>query len=106
MDTPSAAYDSLSPTNLGNFTNPLRVPGDHGVMGIVDASDAPLRITTSKEEVEVLPGGRSEVSAYRVEQDGKSYVNPTIRVRTGANFSAELANGLDEETTIHWHGLH
>ncbi len=106
MDISSAAYDSLSPTNLDNFTNPLRLPGEGGVMGILDASDTPLPITTGTESVEVLPGKRSEISAYRVERDGKTYVNPTIRVQSGAGFSAELVNGLDEETTIHWHGQH
>ena len=93
MNISSAAYDSLNPTNLDNFTNPLRVPGGDGVMGIVDASDAPLRITTGTEGAEVLPGKRSEVSAYRVETGGRTYVNPTISVRTGADFSAQLANG-------------
>jgi blue copper oxidase len=106
MGTSSAAYEPISPTNLDNFTNPLRLPGGDGVMGILDASDTPLRITTGTESVEVLPGKWSEVSAYRVERDGKTYVNPTIRIRTGANFLAELDNGLDEETTIHWHGQH
>src|SRR5687767_12693183 len=106
MNMSSAAYDLLSPTNLDNFTNPLLLPGDDGLMGIVDASDAPLRITTGTESVEVLPGKRSKISAYRIEREGKTYVNPTIRVRSGASFSAELANGLDEETTIHWHGPH
>jgi Multicopper oxidase len=106
MGISTAAYDSLSPTDLDNFTNLLRLPGDDGVMGILDASDTLLRIMTSRESIEVLPGKRSEVLAYRVERDGKIYLNPTIRVRTGANFSTELANGLDEETTIHWHGLH
>ncbi len=106
MEISSTVYDSLSPTNLDNFTNPLRLPGGDGLMGVVDASYAPLRITTGREIVEVLPGKRSEVSAYRVEQGGKTFVNPTIRVRSGANFSAELANELDEETTIHWHGQH
>src|SRR5215217_6628254 len=106
MGISSAAYDSLNPTNLDNLTNPLRLPGD-GLMGIVDApKGAPLRITTGRESLEVLPGKRDEISAYRVQQDGKTYVNPTFRVRAGADFSAELANGLDEETTIHWHGLH
>ena len=76
-------------------------------MGILDASDAQLHITTRRESVEILPGKRrSKVSAYRVERDGNIYLNPTIRVKTGANFSTELANGLDEETTVHWHGLH
>jgi blue copper oxidase len=75
-------------------------------MGILDASDTPLRIMTCRESIEVLPGKRSEISAYRVERDGKIYLNPTIGVRTGANFSTELANGLDEDSTVHWHGLH
>jgi blue copper oxidase len=108
MDISSAAYDSISPANLDNFTNSLRLPGDDGIMGIVDASDAPLRISTRTEsvKVKVLPGKRSEVWAYRIEREGKIYVNPTIGVQTGTNFCAELANGLDEETAIHWHGQH
>ena len=109
MGNSTVANESLSPTDLDNFTNPLRLPGDEldGVMGILDASDAQLHITTRRESVEILPGKRrSKVSAYRVERDGNIYLNPTIRVKTGANFSTELANGLDEETTVHWHGLH
>ena len=106
MNVSTAAYDSISPTNLDNFTNPLRLLGDDGIMGIVDASDAPLRIGVHIESAEILPGKRSEILAYRIERDGKTYANPTIWVRTGANFCAELTNGLDEETTIHWHGQH
>jgi suppressor of ftsI/bilirubin oxidase len=106
MGTSSGAYDSVRSTGLNNFTNPLRLPGDAGVMGILDASDAPLTVTTTKQSIEVLLGRRSEVAAYRVERNGKNYINPTIRVRTGASFSAELSNGLHKETTIHWHGQH
>jgi blue copper oxidase len=103
----SAAYATLNPTDLDNFNNPLRMPGEDGVMGILNASDSPVRITAQKESVEVVvPGKRTELRAYRAERDGESYLNPTIRVRTGANFHAEFANDLDEETTVHWHGLH
>jgi blue copper oxidase len=42
MGISSAAYDSLSPTDLDNFTNPLRLPGGDGVMGILDASAYPV----------------------------------------------------------------
>ena len=48
MDISSAAYDSISPTNLDNFTKPLRLQGDDTVMGIVDVSNASLRITTGR----------------------------------------------------------
>ena len=106
MEISSAAYAPLSPTELDNFKNPLRLPGDDGIMGMLDASDIPARISAQKEGVEVLPGKETTLFAYRVEQDGKTYLNPTVRVRTGAEFHAEFANELDEETTIHWHGLH
>src|SRR5918997_5703049 len=106
MEISSAAYASLNPTDLNNFRNALRLPAEDGVLGVLDASDAPLRITAQTESVEVLPGKRSELLAYRIERDGRTYVNPTLRVRKGADFSAELVNGLGEHTTIHWHGQH
>jgi blue copper oxidase len=106
VEISSAAYATLNPTELDNFKNPLRLPGEDGVMGVLDASDVPARITAKKESVEVVPGKSTELFAYHAERDGKIYVNPTIRVRTGTEFSAEFANDLDEETTVHWHGLH
>ena len=106
MEMSSAAYAPLSPTKLDNFENPLRLPGEGGVMGILDASDAAVRITARKESVEVVPGKRNGLFAYYAEREGRAYVNPTIRVRTGREFSAEFINELDEETTVHWHGLH
>src|SRR5918999_2608352 len=106
MEMSTAAYASLDPTNLDNFKNPLHLPGDDGLMGVLDASDAPVRITAQQESVEIVPGKRTELRAYRAEQNGKTYVNPNFRVWTGMEFSAEFANDLNEETTVHWHGLH
>jgi blue copper oxidase len=106
MEMSSAAYATLNPTELQNFKNPLRLPGGDGIMGVLDTSDAPMRITAQQESVEVVPGKSSELWAYRAERDGKTYVNPTFRVQKGKEFSAAFANDLDEETTVHWHGLH
>jgi blue copper oxidase len=106
MQISSAAYDTLDPTELDNFKNPLRLPGEAGVMGVLDTADAPVRFTAQQESVEVVPGKSSELWAYRAERDGKTYVNPTVMVQKGKEFSAEFANDLDEETTVHWHGLH
>jgi blue copper oxidase len=106
MEMSSAAYASLDPTNLDNFNNPLHLPGDDGLMGVLDASETPMRITAQQESVEIVPGKRTELRAYRAEREGKAYVNPTFRVRKGMEFSAEFANDLNEETTVHWHGLH
>jgi hypothetical protein len=41
MEISSAAYAKLNPTDLDNFKNPLRLPGEDGVMGVLDASDVP-----------------------------------------------------------------
>jgi blue copper oxidase len=106
MEISSAAYATLNPTELQNFKNPLRLPGEDGVMGVLDTADAPVRMTAQQESVEILPGKSNELWAYCVERDGKTYVNPTVRVRKGSEFSAEFANDLAEETTVHWHGLH
>src|SRR3712207_2310154 len=96
----SAAYASLDPTNLDNFKSPLRLPGDDGLMGVLDASNASVHFTAHKESVEILPGKRADLLAYHAEQDGKSYVNPTFRVQSGKEFSAEFTNDLGEETTV------
>jgi blue copper oxidase len=106
MEMSSEAYVSLDPTNPDNFNNPLRMPGDDGLMGVLDASDASVRFTAHKERVEILPGKRADLLAYHAERDGKTCVNPTFRVQRGKEFSAEFTNDLDEETTVHWHGFH
>jgi hypothetical protein len=56
VEISSAAYATLNPTELDNFKNPLRLPGEDGVIGVLDASDVPARITANKESVEVVPG--------------------------------------------------
>ena len=101
MEISSAAYGTVNHTDLDNFKNPLRLPGEGEVMGMLDASDTPVRITAQQESVEVLPGKSSELWAYRTQRDGKTYLNPTFRVQKGKEFSAEFDNDLDEETTVH-----
>ncbi len=34
-----------------------------------------------------------------------AYLGPTVRVRTGETVALNVHNGLDEVTTMHWHGL-
>ena len=106
METPSAYHDPLDPTKLGNFTNRLNVPARDGLLGFLDASAGPIELVTQKERMHLAPGKETEVLVYRVERDGTVWFNPTLLVKTGDTFSASLNNGLDEETTIHWHGLH
>jgi len=35
-----------------------------------------------------------------------SYLGPTIRVRNGQRVNLNVQNALDQQTTLHWHGLH
>ncbi|WP_026928787.1 multicopper oxidase family protein [Glycomyces tenuis] len=35
-----------------------------------------------------------------------SYLGPTIRAKRGEEVAFAIGNGLDEETSIHWHGMH
>ena len=107
MEMSAATYGSLDPTNLGNFSNPLRLPGEDGLLGFLDASEAPVSLVPREERVGILPGKETRTLAYRAERDGRVLLNPTLAAEKGAGFSAELVNGLrEEETTIHWHGLH
>ncbi len=60
MEMSRANYAALSPKDLRNFGNPLRLPGEQGLMGSLDASDAPVRVARA-EAVEVVPGRRTEM---------------------------------------------
>ena len=35
-----------------------------------------------------------------------SYLGPTLRLRTGEPLAINVSNGMQEATTVHWHGLH
>src|SRR5215212_3428946 len=106
MDTSSAYCDSLDPTNLDNFKNELLLPGKDGLLGILETSADPMKLVARRERVALAPGKETEMLVYRAERDGMVWLNPTFLVETGDAFSVSLTNELDEETTIHWHGLH
>jgi hypothetical protein len=65
MEMSHANYAALSPKDLRNFGNPLRLPGEEGLMGALDASDAPVRVSARAEAVEILPGRRTEMWSTR-----------------------------------------
>jgi FtsP/CotA-like multicopper oxidase with cupredoxin domain len=35
-----------------------------------------------------------------------SYLGPTLRAHSGDHVKVKFTNGLDEATTVHWHGMH
>jgi len=71
---------------------------------IVDAA-VPFTATARAVEREWLPGARTSMLAYEIEQSGQLTYNPILRVRRGAVIHAKFWNQLDETSIIHWHGL-
>jgi blue copper oxidase len=106
VDTSSAHHDSLDPTNLDSFKNKLNLPSRDGLFGLLDASAGPAELVARRKRVEFAPGRETEMLVYRAERGERVWLNPTFLVKAGDGFSANLTNWLDEETTIHWHGLH
>lgn len=78
--------------------------------------DVGLRLRAEPGTVPILPGTSSEVWRYVAELRngpqntlttlGASYIGPLIRLRRGQRVHFRLENGLPEDTTVHWHGLH
>ena len=78
--------------------------------------DLELALTAERAEVPLLPGAPTRVFRYRaevlkgdpasVQPLPGSYLGPILRVRRGQRIRVHFDNGLDEETIVHWHGLH
>lgn len=75
-----------------------------GMLAVVDASQH-FTIVARRIGREVAPEGRTGMLAYEVEQAGKRFLNPVLRVRRGASINAEFWNQLDQTSIVHWHGL-
>lgn len=84
--------------------NPLRLPGRDGLLAEVDVV-SPITLRAQQTEVALLPGKATLISAYAGTVDGRSVLNPLLRVRRGEAIDVTLVNELKEPTTIHWHGL-
>ena len=100
----SLGFDQLDPRNPSNFTNPLLLPSNSGMIGIFEPS---VNFTTTTKEIsyELIPGKITKLWVYEVEQKGELYTNPIIKIRKGDSFNTTLKNALSEKTIIHWHGL-
>ena len=87
-----------------SFPNPLRLPGSDGMNGVLDASDA-LTLVAGSARYELMPGKPANALAYQADHHGSTWLNPAIRVRSGAQLRIRLWNSLPETSIIHWHGL-
>lgn len=66
----------------------------------VAALPAPAPLKVSKREADLVGSRPTEVLTY-----GDQGMPPVLRLRRGELFRAQLANFIDEPTTVHWHGL-
>lgn len=88
----------------GDFPNPLRVPGPDGVLGLLDVS-GPITMVARTVKLPILAGKAAPLLAYEVEHEGRTYINPVLRVKAGANYAATFRNMLNQDSIIHWHGM-
>ncbi len=60
-----------------------------------------VTLTATPTTLSLLPGTETDGFSYNGQVPG-----PTLAVREGDRLIVHLKNELDEETTVHWHGLH
>jgi FtsP/CotA-like multicopper oxidase with cupredoxin domain len=66
-----------------------------------EAAPEPQTLKTTKIDANLTgTGATKDVLSY-----GTDGMPPVLRMRQGEAFAARLINGIDEPTTIHWHGL-
>lgn len=75
-----------------------------GMLDIVDAAQ-PFTISARLIEHTLAPEHQVHMLAYEVEQAGRTYLNPVLRIRKGEVLTAKFWNQLDETSIVHWHGL-
>jgi FtsP/CotA-like multicopper oxidase with cupredoxin domain len=63
-------------------------------------SSEPVTLALQKTQHRFVPG-----RAVPSQGISASYLGPVVRVRTGDTIPFRVENRLDEETTLHWHGL-
>lgn len=72
---------------------PLRIPP------LIDARKS-FSLTVQAGSTEFFPGHASATLGYN-----GSYLGPTLLMHRGDTVQASITNALDEDTTLHWHGL-
>jgi len=72
-----------------------------GRFGAAEAAADPFLLKTAKIKANLMEAGATrDVLTY-----GHEGMPPVIRMKKGEPFAARLVNGIDDPTTVHWHGL-
>ncbi len=78
--------------------------------------DVELDLISEQSKLNIFPGAKTEVYTYdfkirkgnpsNVQEIKNSYLGPIIRVKKGDKIRVNYKNMLNEESIVHWHGLH
>ena len=99
---PGAMPVGMAPPPAGHSA--LRVPGAHGLLADLRLT-APLRLQASAVKASVFEGAATSIWAFTSSHGDKAMLNPTLHATRGGMLDVTLQNDLDEDTTLHWHGL-
>ncbi|GAB3995735.1 multicopper oxidase domain-containing protein [Glycomyces albus] len=83
-----------------DFDTPLAIPPE-AESETDSAGSRVFNLDIRASRTQFKPGPATET--WGVNQD---YLGPTIRARRGEEVAFAISNGLDEETSVHWHGMH
>lgn len=97
-------FSHAAATTAG-FDNPLFMPRGEGVFGVL-RPEGPLTFVAEQGWLPVPGRDGTPFLWYTTEARGRSFHNPVLHLRTGAELAVTLDNQLEEGTIIHWHGLH
>ncbi len=83
-----------------DFVTPLPIPP---LLENLDKSGKTARFALDVQQgkMSFFPGESTATIGYN-----GNFLGPTIRVRNGQRFNMSARNSLEQNTTLHWHGLH
>lgn len=90
---------SVTSVDEVEFTNELAIP-PLAPSRVVDGTRV-FSLTAQEGSTEFRPGVATRTWGF----DG-AYLGPTLRAARGERVAVEVANELDEPTSVHWHGMH
>jgi suppressor of ftsI len=95
-------YVRLPQSNVGelDFANPVAIP-EELVPRVDEAGRLVFDLEIAAGTSEFIPGQQSSTWGIN-----GPYLGPTLRADLGDTVLVNVTNGLEEPTSLHWHGMH